>query len=214
MASKKDNSPLAKSALQTAIALFIFAVILSLLWLIIYLLKEFLGIIFPITENGLHLVLAILATIGTAMYIYNSNKLEKEKEEIKKQIDLLKILSQELNFLEKNLKSYKNTFSGEKTYPFYELWSIDTSLYFKGLSHKINDNETIGLNKNLMIIKDKVLIIKNMKSESYKLEERGKEELVKYAIKGLRKQIGIIIDGDILPVIKKSKKIINNFLLK
>lgn len=204
-----NNSILGKSILQSGVGLLIFVLLLTILWFIVYLLKNFFGITFLINNNDLGLTLAILATFGISMYIYNSNKLEKEKDDTRKQMDLLNILLQELNFLKKNLKAYRKTFSGEKTYPFYELWSIDTSLYFKGLSHEIGDKETVDLKKNLMIIKDKILLVNNMKSESYRLEERGGEERVAYAIKVIRKQIGKIIDKDILPVVKESEKMVD-----
>jgi len=204
---KKNNSVLGKSIFQSGVALLLIVAVLSILWLFVYILNLF-GISFPISENNLGLVLAILATVGVSMYIYNSNKFEKEKDDTRKQMDLLNILFQELNFLKENLKAYEKSFSGEKTYPFYGLWDIDTSLYFRGLNHEINDEETIGLKKNLMIIKDKILLVNNMKSESYKLEARGSEERIAYMIKVVRKQIGIIIEEDILPVVEKSKKIV------
>lgn len=212
---KKSDSVLGKSLIQTAIGLFIFAVILFLLWLITLLLEKIVNINLPINREDLNLVLIIASTIGTAIYIYNSSTLRKEKEDIKKQIDLLRILYIELSFLEKSLESYKETFSKKSHYPFYELWNIDTSIYFNGLSHKINNQETIALKENLMIIKDKLLIINNMKLESKKLEEeRGKEKIIGYAIKILREKIIKIIDADILPIIKKSKEFLDNFLLK
>jgi len=209
----KNKSVLVKSIFQAGIGLVMFVIILSFLWLMVFLLKEIFNITLLINSEALGLVLAILATIGTAMYIYNSNKLEKENEDIKKQLDLLKVLSEELNFLEKNLKSYKETFSKKSHYPFYELWNIDVSIYFNGLSHKINNQETIKLKKNLMIIKDKLLIINNMKFESKKdEEERGKEKLIQVKIESIREGIIKIIDDEILPIVKKSKKLINNFL--
>ena len=209
---KIDNSILVKSIFQSAIGLSIFTLLLAVIWLILYLLEKCFSIIFLFNNDDLGLFLAILATFGISMYIYNSNKLEKEKDDTRKQMDLLNILLQELNFLKENLKAYKKTFSGEKTYPFYELWSIDTSLYFKGLNHEIGNKGTINLKKNLMRIKDKILLVNNMKSESYKLEKRGREERVAYMIEAIRKQIGKIIDEDILPIVKKSEKMATSLI--
>ncbi len=210
---KKDNFLiLGKSLLQTAIGLFIFVPILLLILLIRYLLEEVFNISFPINKEDLSLIFAILATIGTAVYLYNSDKSEKEKEEIKKQIDLLEVLSAELNFLEKNLESYKETFSKKSHYPFYELWNIDVSIYFNGLGHRINNQETIKLKKNLIIIKDKLLITKNMKDEAWRLErEKETNPIIEKvgAIDMIRKQIVKIINADILPVIERSEILIN-----
>lgn len=204
-----------KSIFQAGIGLFSFVALLIALWLVKFLLQSVLGINLIIVKDDLNLVLIILATIGTATYVYNSESLRKEKENVKKQMDLLKILHSELDFLDKNLEAYKETFSKESHYPFYELWGIDISLYFKGLSHKINNQETLDLKKNLMIIKDKLLIINNMKFEARKWEEeRSQEKVSEYAIKTLRTGIIKIISEDILPVIKKSKEFLDNPLLK
>jgi len=208
---EKNKSVLSKSILQTAGGLLLFVLLLSLFWLFIYLIEKYLGITLLINKDDLNLVLAIIATIGTAMYIYNSNKFEKEKEDIKRQVDLLIILSEELDFLSGNLKAYKESFSKPNHYPLYELWRVDTSLYFAKLSRKINSKETLELKKNLMKIKDKIILISNFKSEMRTLEEdRGEEDLIKKIEPGkiIRKQIITIIDKEILPLIENSKKII------
>lgn len=137
-------------------------------------------------------------------------KKEDEREE-GKQIDLLKTLFTELIFLEKNLNSYKEVFSKDGHYPFYELWDLDVSLYLRNLNHNIKGKETIELKENLMTLKDKLLIINNMKLESKKCEEeRGSEKLIRIKIESLRKGIIEIIDKDILSVIKKSKRFIKD----
>lgn len=133
---------------------------------------------------------------------------EDEREE-GKQLDLLRTLFTELTFLEKNLNSYKDTFSKKGHYPFYELWDIDAALYLRELNHKIKVKETIGLKEDLMTLKDKLLIINNMKLESKRdEEERGKEKLIQIKIESIRKGIVEIIDSDILPILIKSKKFI------
>ncbi|MFA7708268.1 MAG: hypothetical protein WCX73_04930 [Candidatus Pacearchaeota archaeon] len=212
MTNNKQNSILGKSILQAGIGLLIFGILLVLLWLIVLGLEK-IGIIFTIDKNDLSLVLAILATIGTAMYILNTNQFEKKRDEEKKQTDLLRILSEELDFLSENLKGYQKTFSKPNHYPLYELWKIDTSLYFSNLSHKINDKETLELKKNLMKIKDKIILINNFKIEMKDLEvKRGNEELIKAINPGekIRSQVITIIDEEILPIINDSKKIISS----
>ena len=210
----KNESILGKTLIQSAVGLLVFGLILSFLWLIIYLLKRFAGILFLIKNSDLQLVLSILATIGTAMYIYNSNKIEKEKEDTRKQIDLLRILSEELDFLEGNLKAYEKSFSGEG-YPVYELWKIDTSIYFANLSHNLNGKETINLKKNLMKIKDKIIIINNFKSEARKIqEERGNEKMIEKLKpwEMIKENIIKRINEEIIPVIKESENMIKNII--
>lgn len=209
---KKNSLILGKSMFQTGVGLFIFALILSVLWIIVSLLKLFFKITLFISDTNLSLVLTILATIGTAMYIYNSDRFEKEKDETKKQLDLLKVLYEEFTFLEKNLESYKEVFSKPNRYPLYELWDIDTSVYFNGLGYKINNQETIGLKKNLMVIKDKILVIDNMKNEAKRLEEADVNSIAKKidATKIIRDQIIKIIDEEILLIVKKSKEFLDN----
>jgi hypothetical protein len=212
--TKGQNSILGKSIIQAAIGLFIFGALLFLLWLMVLFLEK-VGIILTINKTDLNLILAILATIGTAMYIFNSNKFGKEQDEKQKQRDLLIILSEEIDFLSGNLEAYKKSFSKPNHYPLYELWKIDTSLYFSNLSHKINGEETLELKKNLMKIKDKIILINNFKTEMRNLEEkRGNEDLIK-AIKpgeSIRSQITKVIDEDILPIIRDSKKEITTLI--
>jgi len=140
---------------------------------------------------------------------YEKQTQKEDKREEEKQLDLLRTLLTQLDFLKGNLIAYRKTFSGEG-YPLYGLLDIDTSIYFKGLSHKIKNHETISLKEDLILIRDKSLLVNNFKTETKKLEERNREELVRYAIKGNRKQIIKIIDEDLLPVIKKSKKFIKD----
>ncbi len=140
---------------------------------------------------------------------YKKQTRKEDQREKGKQLDLLETLFTELNFLENNLNSYKDTFSKKSHYPFYELWDIDAALYLRALNHKIKGKETIGLKENLMILKDKLLIINNMKLEAKKEEEeRGKEKLIQIKIESLRKGIIEIIDADLLPILRKSKKFI------
>lgn len=139
---------------------------------------------------------------------YKKQIKKEDKREEGRQLDLLRTLVTELIFLNGNLEAYKETFSRQGVYPLYELWDMDVSLYLKGLNHKIKNHETISLKENLMVIKDKLTIVNNFKAEAKKLEERGGEKLVQYAIKSNRKQIIKIIDEDLLPIINKSKKFI------
>lgn len=146
---------------------------------------------------------------------YERQNEKEDKREEEKQIDLIRTLLTELNFLEKNLESYKETFAKKRHYPFYELWNLDVALYLRTLNHRIKMKETISLKKNLMFIKDKLLIINNMKVESKKdEEERGEEVMIKIKVESLRNGIIKIIDKDLLLSIKKSKneikKIINS----
>jgi len=165
------------------------------------------------------IIIAIFIGGASIYFMYFFHKREEKriiKTEEEKQIDLLRTLLTELIFLEENFKAYKETFSRQNVYPLYELWNIDTSLYFRGLNHKIRNHETIELKENLIVIKDKLLMINNLKAETKKLEEeRGTEKLIKEILEINRKQIIKIIDADILPVLKKSKKFIKeNFDIK
>ena len=147
---------------------------------------------------------------------YKKQTKKEDKREEEKQLDLLRTLLTELTFLEKNLNSYKEVFSKKSHYPFYELWDIDTALYLRTLNHRIKGEETIGLKENLMILKDKLLIINNMKLESKRdEEERGGERIIQAKIEITRKGIIKIIDADLLPTLRKSIKFMeNNWKLK
>lgn len=206
---KKKESLLGTTLFQAGVGPLIFVLVLFVLWIIIEILRSWFGIIIPINDSNLYLFLAILATIGTAMYVLNYNRLRKEQDEKQKQRDLLIILLEELDFLSGNLKAYKESFSKPNHYPLYELWEIDTSLYFSSLSHKINEGETLELKKNLMKIKDKIILINNFKMEMINLEvKRGNEPLIKAIKPGekIRNQIIKIIDKEVLPIVENSKK--------
>ncbi len=205
---KIDFSMLWKTMFQIGIGLFMFILLLLLFFLLRLLIEQVFKITIPLNKDDLNLVLVIVATIGAVLYVHNKSKSEKEKDDEKKQIDLLKVLIIELNFLEDNLKSYKKTFSKQYYYPFYELWDINVAIYLNGLNHKLNEQDTIELKKNLMIIKDKLLIINNMKHESKEEEKREREWKIKIKIESLREGIINIINDDLLPVIKKSKEFI------
>jgi hypothetical protein len=173
---KKNNCNLmATTFLKTAIALGIFFILLVFMWLI-YLLLSLLGIIFPIEKENLNLVITIISTFGTAVYIYENEKVEREEIEREKQLDLLKILTEELRFLETNLNAYKKTFSGERTYPAYELWDIDVSTYLKAIRYKVKNLETLNLKKSIIKIKDKVLLLNNLIKETKELDIRSSTE--------------------------------------
>ena len=148
---------------------------------------------------------------------YQKQTKKEDKREEEKQLDLLRTLMAQLNFLKGNFIAYKKSFSGEG-YPLYELWNIDISTYFNGLDYKIKGHETISLKENLMFIKDKLLLVNNFKTEAKKLEERKlegrKNERLEYAIESIRKQVVKIIGGEILPVIEKSEKFIKDNFLK
>jgi len=212
---ERDIPTIGKSLIQAAIGLFIFALVLFVFFLIAYLLDIFLKITLWISKDDLYLILTILATIGTAIYIYNLNQLDDERKNIRRQKDLLRLLLSELKFLEGNLKSYIETFSKDSHYPLYELWNINHSLYFDGLDYELRGQKTLGLKENLIKIKDKVLIVNNFKIETKKLEEeRGHEKIIIAvgAVKMNREQIIKIVKDDILPVIEESKRLISGFL--
>ncbi len=157
--------------------------------------------------------ITILFGIMIAVYVYAINRDDKIMDERRKQIDLLIVLGEELNFLKGNLEAYKKSFSKPDHYPIYELWKIDTSLYFTNLNHEINGKETLELKKNLMKIKDKIIIINNFKSEARKIrEERSPEHILNKANAPeiIRKNIIQTIDNDIVPVVEDSKKIIKD----
>jgi len=207
---------LGKSLIQAAGGLFVLFLVLSLCWVIVFLLEIRFNIILPINNEDLNLILTIFVTIATATYIYNSNKSEKEKEDVRKQIDLLEVLSAELNFLKGNLEAYKESFSG-KGYPLYDPWDINVSPYFNGLSQRLQGEKTIDLKKNLMIIKDKVVVVNKMKDWAMKLESE-QENNIKIKQTGYvnitREGVVNIINKDLLPVIKNSQEIIEKILEK
>ena len=155
--------------------------------------------------------ITILFAIMIAVYLYEVNRKDMINNEKRKQIDLLIVLDEELNFLKGNLEAYKKVFSKPDHYPAYELWKIDTSLYFANLNHKINNEETLELKKNLMKIKDKIILINNFKEQARKIrEERDPEHIFNKANAPeiIRKGIEKTIDEDIIPIVENSKKII------
>jgi len=155
--------------------------------------------------------LGIITAAFYALYIFEKTKTEYYKREEEKQIDLLRTFLEELTFLRGNLIAFKKTFSRPNVYPFYGLWEIDAAPYLMGLGHKLQNKETVDLKKNLMVIKDKLLVLNNMKLESKKdQEERGEEKRIQIKVESIREGIVKIIDDDFLPIIEKSKKLIQD----
>lgn len=182
---------------------------------ILYILKLIIGFSgLQLTEIQLSAIPAFLGIITAAfyaLYIFEKSKAESYKREEEKQLDLLRTLLTELTFLKGNLIAFKKTFSRQNVYPFYELWEIDASPYLMGLGHRLQNKETVNLKKNLMAIKDKLLVVNNMKLESKKdQEERGEEKFIQIKIKSIREGIVKIIDKDFLPLLNKSKKFIKD----
>lgn len=73
-------------------------------------------------------LLIFLAYISIALLVYALGEVreefkrqEKYNDYLKKQLSLLKVLIEELNFLKNNLEAYKETFSKERHYSLYEL---------------------------------------------------------------------------------------------
>lgn len=172
-----------------------------------------LGLDIQVDANTLALSITILFTVILAVHIYEIERLDKSEDEKIKQMDLLIILSEELGFLAGNLQAYLKSLSKPFHHPLYELWRIDTSIYFTNLNHKINGKDVLELKKNLMKIKDKIILINNFKLELKVLEKnRLNEKIIKKIEphKIIRKNMIEIIEKEVLPIVEDSKKIINN----
>lgn len=143
---------------------------------------------------------------------YDEQNSKEDKREEEKQLGLLRNMLSEFKFLEKNLEAYKETFSKKRHYPFYELWNIDVAFYLRTLNHIVKGEETTKLKENLMFLKNKLLIIINMKMESQKEEEREQNRFIQIKIESIRKGIIEIITKDLLPLLTKSKRAIKKFL--
>ena len=214
MKNKKDNNaPLINTLFDSLKALSLIAILVFLLWIISLLLNK-IGIAIDTKTEIVLPIVSIISAFGIALFIYYSNKKDKDEEEIKKQKDLLIVLQEELNFLFGNLKAYKESFSKPNHYPLYELWKIDTSLYFSNLDHKIKDKKTLKLKKDLMKIKDKIILINNFKIEMKELGLRGNEDLIKTLkpVEIIRKQVIEIIDKELMPLVDNSKEEINKLI--
>lgn len=212
MSLQKYLKALRGALISGSIGVLIYTILLVLLGVFSFPLI-LLGLNLTIDEKTLATLITILLTISIAVYIYEVSRLNQKEDEIRKQFDLLIVLSEELDFLKSNLKAYEDTFSKKNNYPLYELWEIDTSLYFANLNHKINNEETIELKKNLMKIKDKIIIINNSKAEARKIkEERDSKDILNKidAPEMIRENIKKIINNEIIPLVEKSKKIVEN----